>query len=75
MFQNLKEVSTIEDITGVDCDLTQLEFKRYMAKPMLSDYQQQYRRKNPLSIRLFHGSLAQYDSRLHNCDAAILIEV
>lgn len=75
MIPYLKKVATIENITCVDCDRTQLEMKRFMVKPLLSDYQHQYRRKNPLSIRQFHGSLAEYDSRLCNCDAAILIEV
>ncbi|KAI0236512.1 Small RNA 2'-O-methyltransferase [Lamellibrachia satsuma] len=75
VFPYLKQVVTIEDITGVDCDRSLLEMKRFAVKPLLSDFQDRYRRMTPLTMRLFHGSLAQYDSRLCNCEAAILIEV
>ena len=75
VFPYLKQIVTIEDITGVDCDRSLLEMKRFAVKPLLSDFQDRYRRKTPLTMRLFHGSLAQYDSRLCNCEAAILIEV
>ena len=73
LLSHLKNIETVEEITGVDIDRKQVTHHQWVVKPHATDFL--YRRIRPLKMRLFCGSLVDYDSRLQGYDAVTLIEV
>lgn len=68
-----RSVDTIQRLIGVDVDRKLLVDYCRRLDPLISDFL--FRRRNPLHIELFHGSLLDYDYRLNDIDAVTLIEV
>ena len=69
----LKNVDHLEDIIGVDINGKLLEDHAYTAKPLPAHYIQ--KREKPLRIRLFEGSVTEYDARLTNVECISMIEL
>ena len=63
----------LQEIIGVDIDRSVLERHNSVAEPVTSEYL--YKRKTPLKIGLYCGSLTQWDSRLEGVEFVSLIEV
>ena len=63
----------VREIIGVDIDKIVLESNSCVAKPVMSEYL--FRRKTPLRIGLYCGSLTQWDPRLVGVEFVSLIEV
>lgn len=69
----LKALPDVREIAAVDVDYDVLDENRYKAEPLAADYI--HRRKDPLSIALYQGSVADYDTRLGRYDAVTCIEL
>ncbi|XP_006825373.1 small RNA 2'-O-methyltransferase-like, partial [Saccoglossus kowalevskii] len=73
LLRKLKNESYIEELIGVDIDNLALESNQHLGQPLISDYL--YPRDNPLSVIILCGSVADYDSRLSNCDMMACVEL
>ena len=69
----LIQIPTAVDISLVDIDRTLLEHSRWCIRPMTCDYI--IKREKPLSVKIFEGSVTQYDSRLEKCDVVTMVEM
>ena len=68
-----KCVQSIDEVAGVYLDGDVIERHRHMARPLNADYLQ--KRQTPLTVRLFCGSITEFDARLADYDAVTMIEV
>jgi len=68
-----RNVDTLQRIVGVDIDRQLLVDSSSRLKPSTSDYL--FRRKSPLTVEIYNGSLVNYDERLKSIEAVTLIEV
>ena len=66
-------IPTAREITLVDIDRNLLEMSKWCIRPMTCDYI--CRREKPLDIRIYEGSVTQFDSRLELYDAVSMIEM
>ena len=70
---HLKWIDCIEELAGVDVDVTQLQGNSHILCPLTTDYLMP--RKKPLNICLFEGSIGSADSRLYDWDIVCCVEV
>lgn len=70
---HLKHVNCIEELAGVDIDVTHLESSHRFLHPLTTDYLMP--RERPLNIQLFEGSIAVPDARLFDWDVVCCVEV
>ncbi|CAH1801211.1 unnamed protein product [Owenia fusiformis] len=70
--QHLKQCN-IEVVSGVDIDKSLLERSKYSLKPLITDYI--IRRKDPLVMRTYQGSVIDYDARCIGYEAITMIEI
>lgn len=68
-----RSIDTVQRLIGVDIERDLLVNNWYRLEPLISDFL--FRRRRPLHIDVFHGSLLEYDHRLNGVDAVTLIEV
>nr|XP_009857739.1 small RNA 2'-O-methyltransferase-like isoform X2 [Ciona intestinalis] len=69
----LRREEYVIEICGVDLDGNLLSESSFKLEPLASDFL--YLRHNPLTIRLYQGSVSEFDTRLRNFDAVVCIEL
>lgn len=69
----LKTVASIKEGYGVDIDASLIEHYQGRIRPATYDYLD--KRPQPLVLRLYHGSVAEYDRCLEGVQAVIMLEM
>ena len=73
VLQQYRPLPAVEKIVGVDTDRSVLEAHQFLIRPLTSDYIAP--RDRPLWVALFEGSVAEYDCRLADFEAVVMIEL
>ncbi|ELU10636.1 hypothetical protein CAPTEDRAFT_182989 [Capitella teleta] len=73
LVSRFKSLPSVKRAYGVDIDLDVLESNKFRLQPLLCDYIE--RRQHSLHVQLLHGSLVEYDPRLHAVEAVVMLEV
>ena len=73
VFRYLLNTATVTSVTLVDIDRQLLEMSKWCIRPMTCDYI--CRRAKPFTVKIFEGSVTEFDSRLEDVDAVTMIEV
>lgn len=73
IIRRLKWHHCIQELVEVDVDCELLKSRAHLGNPIMADYLNP--RENPFVVRLYKGSIGQFDDRMTDCDLLICIEV
>ncbi|KAL4130769.1 hypothetical protein QTP88_008158 [Uroleucon formosanum] len=75
LFKCIKPILGLNNIMLVDVDYDVLNTNQYKVLPTNYDYISMHERKEPFTVDIFNGSIAEKDDRMLGVDAVICIEL
>lgn len=75
LFKCIKPILGLNNVMLVDVDYNVLNANQYKVLPTNYDYISMHERKEPFTVDIFNGSIADKDDRMLGVDAVICIEL
>jgi len=75
LFKFIKPILGLNNIILVDVDYDTLNRNQFKVLPINHDYISMHERKEPLTVDIYNGSIADKDDRMLGVDAVICIEL
>jgi len=75
LFKCIKPIQGLNNIMLVDVDFDTLDINQFKVLPTNYDHISMHERKEPLTVDIYNGSIADQDDRMLGVDAVICIEL
>lgn len=75
LFKCIKLIPGLNNIINVDVDFDTLDINQFKVLPTNYDHISMHERKEPLTVDIYNGSIADQDDRMLGVDAVICIEL